>query len=66
MGTSETKGVANHQLQTKENKEKLGQCVEDINECCSGGCGWSKGELVAKKMTMVRVHEDRIKEVLDS
>jgi len=26
----------------------------------------SKGELVAKKMTMVRVHEDRIKEVLDN
>jgi len=46
--------------------KKLDQCMEDINECCSGGSGWLKGELFAKEMTMVRVHEDRIKEVLDN
>jgi len=40
--------------------------VEEINECCSGGSGWSKGELVVKEVTMVRVHEDGIKEVLDN
>jgi len=46
--------------------KKLGQCVEEINECCSGGSSWSKGELVVKEMTMVRVDEDGIKEVLDN
>jgi len=48
------------------NPKKLGQCVEDINKCCNGGSGWSKGKLVVKEMTIVRVHEDRIKEVLDN
>jgi len=39
--------------------------VKEINDCYSGGTSWPKGELITKQITVVKVHEDRIEEVLD-
>ena len=46
--------------------EKLGQNLKKIDDCRSGRSSWTKGELVVKKVRVVRVNEDRIKEVPNS
>ena len=43
--------------------EKLGQNLKKIDDCCSGRSSWTKGELIVKKVTVVRVDEDRTEEV---
>jgi len=43
--------------------EKLGQNLNKIDDCRSGRSSWTKGEVIVKKVTEVRVDEDRIEEV---
>ena len=43
--------------------EKLGQNLKKIDDCHSGRSSWTKGELIVKKVTVVRVDEDRMEEV---
>jgi len=39
---------------------------EGENDFCSGRTSWLKGELIMIQITVVRMYEDRIDEVLDN
>jgi len=39
--------------------EKLGQNLKKRDDCRSGRSSWTKGELIVKKVTVVRMDEDR-------
>ena len=38
--------------------EKLGQNLKKIDDCRSGRSSWTKGELIVKKVRVVRVNEN--------
>jgi len=45
--------------------KKLLQCVKEINDCSRGRISWPKDELISKQITVIRMHKDKIEEVLD-